>query len=121
MLGTCIVTMFLPHRAVAAGHRQLRCKVHLKTCLALHANPRFWQYGLLAFIARCCSFDNQHRHQGPGTAQAEEGKSQTTKKKDVDALTFMRTVTMSFVKRMECGEQTLPTNDLFVHLPTNPA
>ena len=49
--------------------------------LALYANPRFWQYGLLAFIARCCSFDNQHRHQGPGTAQVEEGKSQTTKKK----------------------------------------
>ena len=85
--------------------------------LALYANPRFWQYGLLAFIARCCSFDNQHRHQGPGTAQAEEGKSQTTKEKDVDALTFMRTVIMSFVRGMEHGEQTLPTNDLFVYLP----
>ena len=85
--------------------------------LALYANPRFWQYGLLAFIARCCSFDNQHRHQGPGTAQVEEGKSQTTKEKDVDALTFMRTVIMSFVRGMEHGEQTLPTNDLFVYLP----
>ena len=31
MLGTCIVTMFLPHRAVAAGHWFLRCEVHLKT------------------------------------------------------------------------------------------
>ena len=49
--------------------------------LALHASPRFWQYGLLAFIARCCSFDNQHRHQGTGTAQAVEGKPQKTKKK----------------------------------------
>ena len=85
--------------------------------LALYASPRFWQYGLLAFIARCCSFDNQHRHQGTGTAQAVEGKSQTTKEKDVDALTFMRTVIMSFVRGMEHGEQTLPTNDLFVYLP----
>ena len=85
--------------------------------LALYANPRFWQYGLLAFIARRCSFDNQHRDQGTGAAQAREGKSQTTKEKDVDALTFMRTVIMSFVRGMEYGEQTLPTNDLFVYLP----
>ena len=85
--------------------------------LALYANPRFWQYGLLAFIARCCSFDNQHRDQGTGAAQAREGKSQTTKEKDLDALTFMRTVIMSFVRGMEYGEQTLPTNDLFVYLP----
>ena len=33
------------------------------------------------------------------------------------ALTFMRTVLMSFVRGMEHGEQTLPTNDLFVYLP----
>ena len=46
----------------------------------------------------------------------EEGKSQTTKEKDVDALTFMRTVLMPFVREMEHGEQTLPTNDLFVYL-----
>ena len=72
---------------------------------------------LLAFIARCCSFDNQHRHQGTGTAQAVEGKPQKTKEKDVDALTFMQTVIMSFVRGMEHGEQTLPTNDLFVYLP----
>ena len=44
-------------------------------------------------------------------------KPQKTKKKDVDALTFMQTVIMSFVRGMECGEQTLPTNDLFVYLP----
>ena len=29
----------------------------------------------------------------------------------------MRTVIMSFVREMEYGEQTLPTNDLFVYLP----
>ena len=100
---------------VKSGHPACPFITHKQ--LALYANPRFWQYGLLAFIARCCSFDNQHRHQGPGTAQVEEGKSQTTKEKDVDALTFMRTVLMSFVRGMEHGEQTLPTNDLFVYLP----
>ena len=100
---------------VKSGHPACPFITHKQ--LALYANPRFWQYGLLAFIARCCSFDNQHRHQGPGTAQAEEGKSQTTKEKDVDALTFMRTVIMSFVRGMEHGEQTLPTNDLFVYPP----
>ena len=100
---------------VKSGHPA--CPFIAHTQLALYASPRFWQYGLLAFIARCCSFDNQHRHQDPGTAQAEEGKSQTTKEKDVDALTFMRTVIMFFVRGMEHGEQTLPTNDLFVYLP----
>ena len=44
-------------------------------------------------------------------------KPQKTKEKDVDALTFMQTVIMSFVRGMEYGEQTLPTNDLFVYLP----
>ena len=100
---------------VKSGHPACPFITHKQ--LALYANPRFWQYGLLAFIARCCSFDNQHRHQGTGTAQAGEGKSQTTKEKDVDALSFMRTVIMSFVRGMEHGEQTLPTNDLFVYLP----
>ena len=78
---------------VKSGHPACPFITHKQ--LALYANPRFWQYGLLAFIARCCSFDNQHRHQGTGTAQAGEGKSQTTKEKDVDALTFMRTVLLN--------------------------
>ena len=30
MLLACLVTRFLPHRAVAAGHWQLRSKVHLR-------------------------------------------------------------------------------------------
>ena len=100
---------------VKSGHPA--CPFITQKQLALYASPRFWQYGLLAFIARCCSFDNQHRHQGTGTAQAVEGTPETTKEKDVDALTFMRTVIMSFVRGMEHGEQTLPTNDLFVYLP----
>ena len=100
---------------VKSGHPACPFITHKQ--LALYASPRFWQYGLLAFIARCCSFDNQHRHQGTGTAQAVEGKPQKTKEKDVDALTFMQTVIMSFVRGMEHGEQTLPTNDLFVYFP----
>ena len=99
---------------VKGGHPACPFITHKQ--LALYANPRFWQYGLLAFIARCCSFDNQHRHQGTETAQAVEAKPQKTKEKDVDALTFMQTVIMSFVGGMEHGEQTLPTNDLFVYL-----
>ena len=95
---------------VKSGHPA--CPFITQKQLALYASPRFWQYGLLAFIARCCSFDNQHRHQGTGTAQAV-----AVKEKDVDALTFMQTVIMSFVRGMEYGEQTLPTNDLFVYLP----
>ena len=81
---------------VKRGHPA--CPFITQKQLALHARPRFWQYGLLAFVARCCSFDNQHRHQGTRTAQAVEGKPQTTKEKDVDALTLMRTVIMSFVR-----------------------
>ena len=100
---------------VKSGHPACPFITHKQ--LALYASPRFWQYGLLAFIARCCSFDNQHRHQGTGTAQAVAVKPQKTKEKDVDALTFMQTVIMSFVRGMEHGEQTLPTNDLFVYLP----
>ena len=100
---------------VKSGHPA--CPFITQNQLALYASPRFWQYGLLSFIARCCSFDNQHRHQGTGTAQAVAVKPQKTKEKDVDALTFMQTVIMSFVRGMEYGEQTLPTNDLFVYLP----
>ena len=50
--------------------------------LALYANPRFWQYGLLAFIARCCSYDNQHRHQGSGPEKVEQGKCGIVKMRD---------------------------------------
>ena len=75
---------------VKSGHPA--CPFITPKQLALYASPRFWQYGLLAFIARCCSFDNQHRHQGTGTAQAMAVKPQKTKEKDVDALTFMQTV-----------------------------
>ena len=112
-----------PMARLAVSNKQIvknghpACPFITQKQLALYASPRFWQYGLLAFIARCCSFDNQHRDQSAGAAQTGEGKSQTTKEKDVDVLTFMRTVIMSFVRGMECGEQMLPTNDLFVYLP----
>ena len=37
--------------------RDPACPFITQKQLALYASPRFWQYGLLAFIARCCSFD----------------------------------------------------------------
>ena len=72
-------------------------------------------YGLLARGAVPLTI--KHRDQGTGAAQTGEGKSQTTKRKNADALAFMRTVIMSFVRGMEYGEQMLPTNELFVYLP----
>ena len=100
---------------VKRGHPS--CSFIPQKQLALYANPRFWQYGLLAFVSGCCSFGNQHRHRGTGAAKVTARKQKKTREKDVDALTFMQTVIMSFVRGMEYGEQTLPINDLFVYLP----
>ena len=85
--------------------------------LALYANPLFWQYGLFAFVSRCCSHNNQHRRQNASAAKAALTKHEESGEKDVDALTFMQTVIMSFVRGMEYGDQTLPINDLFVDFP----
>ena len=85
--------------------------------LELYANPLFWQYGLFAFVSRCCSHNNQHRRQSAGAAKAALTKHEESGEKDVDALTFMQTVIMSFVRGMEYGDQTLPINDLFVYFP----
>ena len=85
--------------------------------LALYANPLFWQYGLFAFVSRCCSYNNQQRRQNASAAKAALSKQEESGEKDVDALTFMQTVIMSFVRGMEYGDQTLPINDLFVYLP----
>ena len=52
-----------------------------------------------------------------GAARAALPKQEKSSEKDVDALTFMQTVVMSFVRGMEYGEQTLPVNDLFVYFP----
>ena len=83
----------------------------------LYANPLFWQYGLLAFVSGCCTFNNQHRRQNADAAKATPSEQEELSEKDVDALTFMQTVIMSFARGMEHGDQTLPINDLFVHLP----
>ena len=85
--------------------------------LALYANPLFWQYGLFAFVSRCCSHNNQHRRQNASAAKAALSKQEESGEKDVNALTFMQTVIMSFVRGMEYGDQTLPINDLFVYFP----
>ena len=85
--------------------------------LMLYANPLFWQYGLLAFVAGCCTFNNEHRHKQARATTAAPSKQEEPSEKDVEALTFMQTVIMSFVRGMVHGEQTLPINDLFVYLP----
>ena len=100
---------------VKQGHQP--CSFILQKQLVLYANPLFWQYGLLAFVSGCCTFNNQHRHQNADAAKATPNKQEEPSEKDVDALTFMQTVIMSFVRGMEHGDQTLPTNDLFVYLP----
>ena len=100
---------------VEQGHQP--CSFVPQKQLALHANPLFWQYGLLAFVAGCCAFNNKHRRQNASAAKAAPSKQEEPSEKDVDALTFVQTVIMSFVRGMEHGEQTPPINDLFVYLP----
>ena len=97
------------------GHKL--CSFIPQKQLALYANPLFWQYGLFAFVSRCCSHNNQRRRQIASAAKAALTKQEKSSEKDVDALTFMQTVVMSFVRGMEYGDQTLPINDLFVYFP----
>ena len=47
-------------------------------------------------------------------SKAALSKQEESGGKDVDALTFMQTVIMSFARGMEYGDQTPPINDLFV-------
>ena len=100
---------------VKQGHQP--CSFIPQKQLALYANPLFWQYGLLAFVSGRCTFNNQHRRQNASAAKAALSKQEEHSEKDVDALTFMQSVIMSFVRGMEHGDQTLPVNDLFVYLP----
>ena len=97
------------------GHKMCSFIPHKQ--LTLYANPPFWQYGLFAFVSRCCAHNNQHRRQIASAAKAALTKQEKSSEKDVDALTFMQTVVMSFVRGMEYGDQTLPINDLFVYFP----
>ena len=49
-------------------------------------------------------------------AKTDPAKQEDANENEVDALTFMQTGIMSFVRGMTHGEQTLPIND-FVYLP----
>ena len=84
--------------------------------IALYANPLFWQYGLLAFVSGCCA-SNIELLKRATEAKTDPAKQEDANEDAVDALTFMQTVIMSFVRGMTHGEQTLPINDLFVYLP----
>ena len=83
-----------------------------KEHLALYANPLFWQYGLLAFVSGCCASNIDLLKR-----VTEPAKQEDTIESEVDALTFMQTVIMSFVRGMTHGQQELPINDLFVYIP----
>ena len=107
----------LAHLFAFAKQGHQLCSFIPQKQLALYANPLFWQYGLFAFVSRCCSHNNQHRRQNTSAAKAAQTKHEESGEKDVDALTFMQTVIMSFVRGMEYGDQTLPINDLFVYFP----
>ena len=64
-----------------------------------------------------CAFNSDLRLKQAKAAKADPAKQEESSENDVDALTFMQTVIMSFVRGMTHGEQILPINDLFVHLP----
>ena len=100
---------------VNQGHQP--CAFVPQKQLALYASPHFWQYGLLAFVSGCCAFNNEQRHKQSRTTKPDPAKQEDASENDVDALTFMQTVIMSFVRGMTHGGQILPINDLFVHLP----
>ena len=68
--------------------------------LALYANLRFWQYRLLAFIAGCCKFNNQHRRQAAATTKTALSKQEKSCERDVDALSFTQTVVMSSLRKL---------------------
>ena len=74
-------------------------------------------YGLLAFVSGRCAFNIELRLKRAKAAKADPAKQEESNENEVDALTFMQTVIMSFVQGMTHGEQTLPINDLFVYLP----
>ena len=63
---------------------------------------------------RVLCLNNKHRRKNASAAKTAPSKQEEPSEKDVDALTFMQTIIMSFVRGMEHGEQTLPINDLFL-------
>ena len=93
---------------VKQGHQP--CAFIPQKQLALYASPQFWQYGLLAFVSGCCAFNNEHRHKQAKATKADPAKQEEARENDVDALTFMQTVIMSFVRGTTHGEQILPIN-----------
>ena len=59
---------------VKQGHQP--CSFIPQKQLTLHANPLFWQYGLLAFVSGCCAFNNEHRHKHARAAKAAPSKQE---------------------------------------------
>ena len=61
------------------------------------------------------AFNIELRLKRAKAAKADPAKQEESSENEVDALTFMQTVVMSFVRGMTHGEQTLPINDLFAY------
>ena len=87
---------------VEQGHPP--CAFIPKEHLALYANPLFWQYGLLAFVSGCCA-SNIDLLKRATEAKTDPAKQEDTNESEVEALTFMQTVIMSFVRGMTHGQQ----------------
>ena len=85
--------------------------------LDLYANPLFWQYGLLALVSGCCASNTEQRLRRAKETKTDPAKQEELNENEVDALTFMQTVIMSFARGMTHGEQTLPINDLLAYFP----
>ena len=89
--------------------------------MCIHANSPPRKSSVLAvwppaFVSGCCA-SNIELLERATEAKTDPAKQEDANEDAVDALTFMQTVIMSFVRGMTHGEQTLPINDLFVYLP----
>ena len=99
---------------LAQGHPQ--CTFVDKAHLALCADLQFWQYGLLAFCSVCCAC-NINKLRRAAEAKADPAKQASYPTAEVNALTLMQTVIMSFARGMNHGEQEVPINDMYVYFP----
>ena len=95
---------------VKSGHPACPFITHKQ--LALYASPRFWQYGLLSqgAVPLIINTDTRYRNSPSSGRETTENKGKRCRCPHLYA-------NCHHVRGMEHGEQTLPTNDLFVHLP----
>ena len=102
---------------LAHGHPQ--CTFVDQAHLALYADFQFWQYGLLAFCSVCCAcnINKLLADKRAADKKADPAKQVNDPAGEVNALTLMQTVIMSFARGMIHGQQELPINDMYVYFP----